>query len=214
MNTDDFDVSAYFYNKGVLKFRRYLEIKRKSFSGINNDLSIIMMNPGSSKPKDLDEGTNSKFLNKFVTAHPDPTQIQIMKVMEICNFNYAKVINLSDVRSANSNDFYKLLTEKLTNVNHSIFQDINEYYLLNYLNVESKFILAWGVNSKLNTLAKAALNKIGKITSGSTQIFGLSHESNPFGYYHPLPKNKLQQDNWIAQMTLSIKNKHYLKIGS
>src|SRR5690554_6743756 len=99
MNKDNFEVTAYFYNSNNFKFRRYLEIKRKNYLDDKNDLNVIMMNPGSSKPKNIDEKVNFDFLNKFVVAHPDPTQFQIMKIMDNCNLNYAKIINLSDVRN-------------------------------------------------------------------------------------------------------------------
>lgn len=206
MNKEDFEVNAYFYNSTNLKFRRYLEIKRKTYLGKSNDLNVIMMNPGSSRPKDIDEKNNSKFLNKFVIAHPDPTQFQIMKVMENCNLNYAKIINLSDVRNGSSNEFYKLLNNELKDLYHSIFHDSNEEHLKEYLNFESNFILGWGVNSKLNNLAKNALDKIEKLREQKTKIFGIKHPNNQFGYYHPLPRTAKQQTDWVEQITNQIKN--------
>ena len=59
MNKEDFEVKALFYNFNNLKFRRYLEIRRKDSTETENDLTVIMMNPGSSKPKDIDEKTDN-----------------------------------------------------------------------------------------------------------------------------------------------------------
>lgn len=164
------------------------------------------MNPGSSKPKNIDEKVNFDFLNKFVVAHPDPTQFQIMKIMDNCNLNYAKIINLSDVRNGSSNEFYKLLNNELQNFNHSIFQDENDDILNGYLNFEANFILGWGVNKKLNILAKTALDKIEKYKTKNSKIFGIKHPRNQFGYYHPLPRTPKQQQDWVENITFQIKN--------
>jgi|SRR5690606_22778975 len=206
MNKDDFKVTAYFYNSNNLKFRKYLEIKRKTYLEEKNDLNVIMMNPGSSKPKDINEITNSNFLNKFVLAHPDPTQFQIMRIMNNCNLNYAKIINLSDVRNGSSNEFYKLLDNELKDLNHSIFHEGNVEQLRDYLNLEASFIFGWGVSSKLNNLAKIALHKIENLKAQEAKIFGIKHPINQYGYYHPLPRTGKQQENWVKQITSQIKN--------
>ena len=77
----NFEYKALFYNDDKYKYRRYLEIKHKEYRG-ESDLTVVMMNPGSSKPKDIDETNTSEFLNKFVEVHPDPTQYQIRKIMD------------------------------------------------------------------------------------------------------------------------------------
>lgn len=206
MNKEEFEVTAYFYNINNLKFRRYLEIRRKTHLDEKNDLNVIMMNPGSSKPKDIEEDKNPEFLNKFVIAHPDPTQFQIMKIMENCNLNYAKIINLSDVRNGSSSEFYKLLNNELKELNHSIFHDENEEKLKEYLNFDANFILGWGVNSKLNNLAKLALDKVEKLRANTTKVFGIKHPNNQYGYYHPLPRTVKQQSDWVEIITKQIKN--------
>ena len=43
-----FDISGLFYEKNNLKFRKYLNIKKKKSTLLYPDLMIIMMNPGSS----------------------------------------------------------------------------------------------------------------------------------------------------------------------
>jgi len=206
MNKEDFEVTAFFYNSKNLKFRRYLEIRRKGFLGKENDLSVIMMNPGSSKPKNIDEKINHDFLNKFVIAHPDPTQYQIMKVMNNCNLNYAKIINLSDVRNGSSKEFYNMLSNQLRNINHSIFDKSNEKHLIDYLNVESKFILGWGVNNKLNELSTKALEKLNNLSVKELHFFGVKHPNNKNGYYHPLPRTEQKQKEWVIEITTQIKN--------
>lgn len=139
MNFENFEVSAFFYNGNNNKngFRRYLEIKRKNTAVTENDLNIIMMNPGSSNPKN----SNLEYLNRLVEANPDTTQYQIMRVMDKCNLDFVKAINLSDIRESKSQFFYKFLETELSE-NYPIFSDINEDVLNNYLNPKSIFVFA------------------------------------------------------------------------
>lgn len=204
MIKEKFEVKGYFYNVDKLKFRRYLEIKKIGTKKNKNDISIIMMNPGSSEPKNIDEDKNSDFLDRFVIAHPDPTQNQIMEVMENCGFEYAKIINLSDVRNGNSKLFYELLDKDLKGKVHSIFS--NEDCIKGYLNPNSAFLFAWGVNHKLKELSQNALNQIEKLFGKDLKIHGLKHSKNSVGYYHPFPRTKTAQDNWVINITKQIKN--------
>lgn len=139
MNFENFEVSAFFYNGNNNKngFRRYLEIKRKNTAVTENDLNIIMMNPGFSNPKN----SNLEYLNRLVEANPDTTQYQIMRVMDKCNLDFVKAINLSDIRESKSQFFYKFLETELSE-NYPIFSDINEDVLNNYLNPKSIFVFA------------------------------------------------------------------------
>jgi hypothetical protein len=66
---------------------------------------VIMMNPGSSKPHRWYENNTKESL-----AIPDNTQSQIMKVQN-CNLQYARVLNLSDLREAKSSIFYDKIIE-------------------------------------------------------------------------------------------------------
>ena len=201
-----FNLQGFFYIQGELRFRRYLEIKRKNVILAKNDLSVIMMNPGSSKPKSIDENSFTDCFNKFIKAEPDTTLMQIMRVMENCNFNYAKIVNLSDVRTTKSTDFFKLLKSDLkNNIDHSIFFDPDKYDLKNYLNQQSVFIYAWGVDERLKKIARQALEVL--YTYGSKKI-GIPHSINQYGYYHPLPRGKEKQIKWVDTITRMIKDNY------
>lgn len=201
---NNYEVIGYFYNMNKLKFRKYIEIKRKGATVLANDLTVIMMNPGSSKPKDIDESSYFGYLDRFVEANPDATQYQIMAIMERCNLNYAKIINLSDVRIANSKEFYKALNDKLKNCNHSIFSESNKDELKNYLNPKSIFILAWGVNKKLTPLAQNALSVLNELFGDNLRIVGRKHFSNKYEYYHPLPRIAEKRKEWLDEIVKMI----------
>ena len=201
----NFEYNALFYNDDKYKYRRYLEIKNKKYNE-ENDLTVVMMNPGSSKPKNIDENNNNNdFLNKFVEVHPDPTQSQIKKIMDACKFEYAKIINLSDIRDGNSASFYKKLRSDLSFLNHSIFSDNNEIYLKDYISPKSTFIFCWGVNKKLTPLTNLALFRIEKLFGINQQIYGLKPSKNQSGYYHPLPRTNKKKKKWVENIISQIK---------
>ena len=97
----DFEINGLFYENKNLLCRKYLDIKRNEAISNKSDLMVVMMNPGSSRPEDGNE--KNIIASKAV---PDKTQDQIMKVMNNCNFNYARILNLSDLREAKSKVFY------------------------------------------------------------------------------------------------------------
>ena len=207
-----FDAEGYFYNKDGFQFRKFLDIKRrcdttnKDVPIEKNDLSVVMMNPGSSRPRDVDENTCTDYLDKFVEAHPDATQYQIMRVMENCGYNYAKIVNLSDIRCADSDDFFRMLANELVNIDHSIFSEANRHHLKTNLNSQSLFILAWGVDIKLRGLAQQALGVLNSTDfwGESLKKIGIPHTKEVYAYYHPLPPNYNEQVEWVKKITAKI----------
>lgn len=97
---ENFKTTGLFYQKDGYNFRKFLNIVRKNSSQNTPDLMVVMMNPGSSKPLDGIENNNCES-----EAIPDNTQNQIMRVMNRCNFDYARILNLSDLREPKSSVF-------------------------------------------------------------------------------------------------------------
>ena len=115
-----FNVTGYFYEKEQFGFRKFLNIIRKSSTIKTPDLMVIMMNPGSSRQ----EKEYANIFNKEVPTIPDNTQDQIMKVMNNLELNYARILNLSDLRESKSKILYeKIELLKSINIAHSIFDD-------------------------------------------------------------------------------------------
>ena len=99
-------------------FRSVLEIRRiengGAGAGKDADALFVMMNPGGSRPKDLscsprDWPLDPRPNSTFVRAVPDETQYQVMRLMEVFNWNLVRVINLSDVREPDSKRLRKLV---------------------------------------------------------------------------------------------------------
>jgi len=189
---DNFEITGLFYEIDRYKFRKYLDIKRKGSNQLDPDLMVVMMNPGSSFPLD---GVDNNSMPSL--AKPDKTQDQIMRVMEKASLNYARILNLSDLRTPDSNELYKFLkSEQSEKVDHSIFypsrkEDLDGLFIQNV-----PVIFGWGVNEVLIPLAKMAVNAL--------------HIENPLGklkadtvysYYHPLPQNHYAQQEWAQYVS-------------
>jgi hypothetical protein len=161
---DRFHVSGYFYSDHGYNFRSYLNIRRKKvgwrkvvgrfLTNKRPDLMVVMMNPGSSIP--LFGGDDGR---AEVSAKPDPTQLQVMKVMDARKFNFARILNLSDLCSPNSAEFIPTIRvlDRLA-ISHSIFgpnraSDFEALYVHS-----SPVLLAWGADDRLRPLARLALS--------------------------------------------------------
>ncbi|MFB6318643.1 DUF1643 domain-containing protein [Saccharicrinis sp. FJH54] len=193
---ENFKITGLFYQKNGYNFRKFLNIARINSDQVIPDLIVVMMNPGSSRPLNGNENNNNE-----TEAIPDNTQDQIMRVMNNCNFDFARILNLSDLREPKSSIFYKKIEElKRHKISHSIFDlernhDYEKYFMKNV-----PVIFAWGVNENLFELAKLTVNQIGKITP-----IGLKKKGFEYAYYHPLPQNYTKQKEWVNKISEVIK---------
>jgi hypothetical protein len=188
---EDFTITGWFYSIREFEFRKYLNIKRKGYNLDSPDIIFIMMNPGGSSPVDV--------LNVEIETEtiPDNTQSQIIKVMNSCSFNYARILNLSDYREEESSKFYtKIIEFENLKISHSIFsdnrrKDFDELFIRNV-----PIIVGWGVNKKLAILAKKAISLLGK------NLQGYKKEKCDFGYFHPYPRYdaKRMKTNWPIEI--------------
>ena len=194
-----FKITGLFYQVKGFKFRKYLNIKKTDSKRIKPDLMVVMMNPGSSRPIDGNEDYEME-----TEAVPDNTQNQIMRIMEKCNFDYARILNLSDLREPKSSFFYKKIEElKNHKISHSIFDENRKSDYEELFEKNIPVIFAWGVNEKLSELASTAIEQIGE-----TQPIGLKKKESDYAYYHPLPQNYLKQKEWVKKISEMIKKAH------
>lgn len=187
-----FDITGYFYEIANHKCRKYLDIKCKS-SAINSpDLMVVMMNPGSSYPLD---GINNN--SKPSKAMPDNTQNQVMKVMVNSSFQYARVLNLSDLRTPNSRELYRFIkSSESRSFPHSIFSPERCKELKDIFAKDVPVIYGWGVNPALTELAKLAIETI-----NHSKPTGLKKINKKYAYYHPLPRIYKNQIKWVQEVS-------------
>lgn len=191
---NNFEIKGHFYENSNLLCRKYLNIIRKNTICLEPDLMVVMMNPGSSKPED---GNDKNTIES--NAVPDKTQDQIMKVMNNCNFNYSRVLNLSDIRESKSKNFYFKLNE-FKDIPHSIFDDarVNDFEALFVRDVP--VIFAWGADKNLESLATKAIERINE-----SNPYGLLKKGTSYGYYHPLPPDYYKQAKWCEDISKALK---------
>lgn len=168
------------------------------------DAVLIMMNPGSSYPLGdvrcnvYDKDTIGNLQPVLCKAEPDDTQDQTMRLMDLMGWSHVRVINLSDLRKAQSSAFYKMLGGIEGDL-HSIFSQSRRQELQSRLNCKpnAPIICAWGVDNQLDSLSEKA-----RIALSEYDIVGLRKDGLKF--YHPYPRNSTGQLNWLNEVASQV----------
>ena len=193
---NQFTITGYYYQIKKYKFRKYLEIKRNNTAVQIPDLMVVMMNPGSSKPINNDDDGRTE-----TEAIHDNTQTQIMKIMQVGKFNYARILNLSDIREPKSKLLYKKLEEMDADcISHSIFDPKRKNEFDNLWIKNTAVIFGWGVNYRLRRLAQKAIE-----LCNTLKPLGLQKPNYSWAYYHPLPPNANIQKDWVKKVSKQLK---------
>jgi hypothetical protein len=208
----NYDISGHFYNlklsNSTLNCRSVLEIRRKKIVCELPDIVVIMMNPGSSvplnklyEPKTFSKEAYIKLKKKeIVPTRPDNAQYQIMRLIEKNNWNFVRILNLSDLRNGNSGKFQTEFRNalKLDNTSpHCITHIERKRELIDSTESKSnKIIAAWGEIAELNESAESIL-RMDKI------IIGLRKgETSNFRYASPYMKT--QKVEWLIEIQKEI----------
>lgn len=177
---------------------------------IEADAVFVMMNPGSSRPVEerdhlVESGRVSAMAIRLVPTVPDTTQYQIMRVMYFVGWRHVRVINLSDLREAKSNSFFKYYS-RLEQENgcevHSVFSPVRSKELQRYLVRKSRgpIVCAWGVSDSLDPLITRATTAL----QAEPWVTGLEKPGHRGKYFHPLPSLQRQKEQWVTQMLESL----------
>lgn len=150
------------------------------------------MNPGSSYPLD---GVDNNTIPS--ATKPDTTQSQIINVMKATSIEYARVLNLSDLRTPDSKILYKFLKSvQSQSVDHSIFSSTRKSELDKLFAKNVPVIFGWGVNPALFPLAKNAVSLL-----PVEKPLGIKKANSEYSYYHPLPRVHSKQLEWVEILT-------------
>lgn len=212
-----FDIYGHFYNlklsNSILKCRSILEIKRKGYSKKNEipDIIVIMMNPGSSIPLDKEYNPKTFSINQYnkikdkeiIPTRPDNAQYQLMRLMQFNNWNFVRVLNLSDLRNGNSGKFQTDFNNamKLDNSNpHCITSIKRRDELLKSIKSKSNSIIAaWGSL----TILKSSAEEILKMENN---IIGIVNGGLPY-FRYPSPYLKKQKLDWLNEIQSLLNSK-------
>jgi hypothetical protein len=215
----NYGVFGHFYSvelasKEVVECRSVLEIASKShapkehseLSVLRPDAVFIMMNPGSSRPLvEVNNRIPARAIRKLsislVSAKPDTTQYQVMRLMYFREWRHVRVLNLSDLRSPKSAEFIKLfqrLEDESNFDSHSLFSDARTDELSLKLPKSRKIplVLAWGLSDKLNPLIDRCMSRLPR----KSNLMGLLETGTTNKYRHPLPSLQRDKRAWLDKI--------------
>jgi hypothetical protein len=198
------------------KCRSVLEIVDGSISHENPaeisrrepDVVVIMMNPGSSHPKDIYHvdaeieypQRNFSSRKELVLTQPDNTQYQVMRIAVSKGWSHIRVLNLSDLRDPKSGSFIQKteeLSELMGGHTHSIFcaERTEECTHALKRKTATPILLGWGQDLGLLPLVDQCLKRIeGEPTCT------VASEVHPLLNAHPSPMLQSKKLEWLDNM--------------
>lgn len=176
------------------------------------DAVVIMMNPGSSHPKEVEyipsticypqQSTTVK--KELVLTQPDNTQYQIMRVAVSQDWAHIRVVNLSDLRDPKSGSFLQKvgeLRELIGGHVHSIFCEERTDECAHALtrNGKSPILLGWGQDRGLLPLAEQCMRRIASepVVTCCSPVHSLLNA-------HPSPMMQRKKEEWLERILCGI----------
>lgn len=169
------------------------------------DVVVIMMNPGSSRPKvegHVDEviefpGAGKSMRKPLVLTQPDNTQYQVMRVAVSKGWKHIRVLNLSDLRDPKSGSFLQKV-DGLSGIMgghvHSMFCDERSEECTFSLRrkTPTPILLGWGQDPGLLPLVEQCLKKI-----EGEPIATVPSAVHPLLNAHPSPMLQKKKIQWL-----------------
>lgn len=171
--------------------RRFADIVRNGHAEVPIDAYIIMINPGSChKKSDENPVIDTIFYKGFdmVEAVSDPAQKCIMALMDACNMDKIRILNLFDYANGN-------LAEALKHKGVSIFDDSRAEDRERYMPTDAVCIAAWGMDSSLMNYKKMAYECI-----GGDHIIGYPENADKYEYRYIKPRGQEAQKAVISRI--------------
>ena len=219
-----FSVFGHFYdlniNEKIFNCRSILEITSNEITDIKSSepcAVVVMMNPGSSKPLDInyspkvflpDEIMTDSWNKEMIPAKPDNAQYQIMRIMLLQGWKHVRILNLSDLRNGNSGDFsieYKEAKNLDSSIPHSLLHEKRHPELIKNCSTSRVIIAAWGSTEVLREAAISFLDVI-------KDVEGLELDKPWFRY--PSPYKKVEKIDWLKTMNNKLEHNKALERNS
>ncbi len=198
-----FSVEAKFYqaelaNEKIL-MRREAHIRRNGVFATRADAVIVMINPSNcaqagkaeKDPRDAE----------WVSTKPNPTQYQLMNLMERQGWNLVTLVNLSDICEGNMSKFKSIENQfNKAGVAHSLFQEGNVDEREALLGSADHLIFAWGSSTVAKRLAaEFGLFRNGQAVSPYERAIAWMAAEKCFPR-HPKPATVADRIIWLDQM--------------
>lgn len=172
-------------------YRRFADIVRNGHDEDSIDAYIIMINPGSChKKSDVNPVIATAFYKGFdmSEAISDPAQKCIMSLMDACEMNKTRILNLFDYSNGN-------LNESLKHKEVSIFDDSRIKERNRYMPTDAVCIAAWGMNPDLLEYKKMAYECL-----GGKHIIGALDDRDRYAYRYIKPYGLEAQKTVISKI--------------
>ena len=211
-----FSVYGHFYDLEIVgqtfRCRSVLEIfsnSQRSALDSTPCAVVVMMNPGSSKPKEksytpkkcsVDQLYIRSCEKELVPTRPDNAQYQIMRLMLMNDWKHFRILNLSDLRNGNSGEFAREFQRAALldpTKPHSLTNENRKRELFDYCSQSPVVIAAWGGAEVLRESAITFLNQF-------PDVEGIRLDT-PW-YKYPSPYRKDQKLVWLNEMNDRLKN--------
>ncbi len=169
------------------------------------DAVVVMMNPGSSHPKDvyhIDEEieyprTTASARKELVLTQPDNTQYQVMRVAVHQGWRHIRVLNLSDLRDPKSGSFLQKV-EALAGIMgghvHSMFCEERAEELRRSLQRRTRtpILLGWGQDTGLIPMAEQCMARL-----AGEPTCTVASDVHPLLSAHPSPMLQSKKLQWL-----------------
>lgn len=203
-----YKVEASFYYRifedEQLLCRRVADIKKRNGEASTIDAYFVMMNPGSCKVKKEYEhkiGRNESVETEFIDSDSDATMARVMNIMQEMDWQYIRMINISDFVNGNSESANKrvaMFIEKSYDA-HCIFSENRRKELVELTKDDAVFIKAWGCSKEIHYYAQYALDFL-----KDKRTIGIDNGEGR--YLHIKPPRKDLQVSIATQLIEQIKN--------
>jgi hypothetical protein len=170
------------------------------------DVVVIMMNPGSSRPKNPDaepelfDAPLRAGAKPLVLTQPDNTQYQIMRVAVEKNWHHIRILNLSDLRDPKSGSFIQKADECAALEGgglHSLFCEERTAERSQALTRKSgaPILLGWGQDAGLLPLVDQCLSRI-----HGERFYSVASPVDPRLNAHPSPMMQKAKVAWLENI--------------
>lgn len=172
------------------------------------DVVVVMMNPGSSHPRDIYHmdgeieypQQKGNLRKELVLTQPDNTQYQIMRIAVAKGWGHIRVLNLSDLRDPKSGSFLQradALSGIIGGHTHSVFCNERADECTHALTRKSgpPIMLGWGQVLGLVPLAEQCMRRI-----GNEPTCQVASEVHPVLNAHPSPMLQSKKLLWLESM--------------
>lgn len=206
-----FSTEAAFYRLetgGQQKLCRSLAtIRRINTQTSNANALFVLLNPGKSMPMTGKEPipvfTGGVDPQPLVSAVPDNTMYQLMRLMERMNWDYVKIINLTDMKTEKFEEHLESqrFMKQHGDSRHSVFSIDRRNELVDYAGNSESIIAGWGTKSAIIPAAEEAFSSLSELGN----VKGLSYKSLPL-FYHPFPWLQHKCVKWLDDMEEQLKS--------